>query len=146
MKAFKVLRYPFLVSVLLIIVGCDLSKVPIPVSFITLSESQIELGVGEIFELECVVSPYDADNKRVIWSSSNGSIASVNDGVVVGIKVGEAVITAKSDDGGKTAECIVTVKEQSDIDSFLSGIQGNLFTEEIKGLDDFELICFLVIK
>jgi hypothetical protein len=41
---------------------------------------------------------------------------------------------------------IITVKEESDIDSFLSGVQGSLFTEEIKGLDDFELICFLVIK
>lgn len=125
MKAFKVLRYPFLVSVLLIIVGCDLSKVPIPVSFITLSDSQIELGVGEIFKLECVVSPYNADNKRIIWSSSNGAIASVNDGVVVGIKVGEAVITAKSDDGGKTAECIVTVKEQSS-----SGNSGNAGSDD----------------
>ena len=41
---------------------------------------------------------------------------------------------------------IITTKEESDIDSFLSGAQGSLFTEEIRGLDDFELICFLVIK
>ena len=41
---------------------------------------------------------------------------------------------------------IITTKEESDIDSFLSGTQGSLFTEEIRGLDDFELICFLVIK
>ena len=41
---------------------------------------------------------------------------------------------------------IIDVKEESDIDSFLSGVQGSLFTEDIKGLDDFELICFLVIK
>ena len=43
-------------------------------------------------------------------------------------------------------ESIITVKEESDIDSFLNGVQGNLFSNEIKGLDDFELICFLVIK
>lgn len=41
---------------------------------------------------------------------------------------------------------IIHVKEESDIDSFLSGVEGSLFTEEICGLDDFELICFLVIK
>lgn len=41
---------------------------------------------------------------------------------------------------------IMHVKEESDIDSFLSGVEGSLFTEEIRGLDDFELICFLVIK
>lgn len=41
---------------------------------------------------------------------------------------------------------IISVKQESDIDSFLSGVQGSLFTDEISGLDDFELICFLVIK
>lgn len=41
---------------------------------------------------------------------------------------------------------IIDVKEESDIDSFLGGATGSLFTEEIKGLDDFELICFLVVK
>ena len=41
---------------------------------------------------------------------------------------------------------IINVKEQSDIDLLLSGFQGELFTKEIKGLDDFELICFLVVR
>lgn len=43
-------------------------------------------------------------------------------------------------------ESIITVKEENDIDDFLNGGQGNLFADEIRGLDDFELICFLVIK
>ena len=43
-------------------------------------------------------------------------------------------------------ESIITVKEESDIDSFLNGCHEPLFINEIKGLDDFELICFLVIK
>ena len=47
---------------------------------------------------------------------------------------------------GEAIASIITTKEESDIDSFLSGATGSLFTEEIKGLDDFELICFLVIK
>ena len=46
----------------------------------------------------------------------------------------------------KSISSIINVKEESDIDSFLSGVQGDLFAEEITGLDDFELICFLVIK
>ena len=41
---------------------------------------------------------------------------------------------------------IIHVKEESDIDSFLGGVQMSLFAEPITGLDDFELICFLVIK
>ena len=47
---------------------------------------------------------------------------------------------------GDAISSIINVKDESDIDSFLSGVQGSLFTEEIRGLDDFELICFLVIK
>ncbi len=47
---------------------------------------------------------------------------------------------------GDAIASIITVKEESDIDSFLGGVTGSLFTDEIKGLDDFELICFLVIK
>ena len=41
---------------------------------------------------------------------------------------------------------IIEVKEENDIDSFLSGEQIEFLSREIKGLDDFELICFLVIR
>ena len=47
---------------------------------------------------------------------------------------------------GDAISSIINVKEESDLDSFLEGVQGALFTKEITGLDDFELICFLVIK
>ena len=41
---------------------------------------------------------------------------------------------------------IIEVKDESDIDSFLGGGQVSFLTNEIKGLDDFELICFLVVR
>ena len=41
---------------------------------------------------------------------------------------------------------IIEVKEESDIDSFLSGGQVSFLSDTISGLDDFELICFLVIR
>lgn len=47
---------------------------------------------------------------------------------------------------GDAASSIINVKEESDIDSFLSGIQSELFTKEITGIDNFELICFLVVR
>lgn len=47
---------------------------------------------------------------------------------------------------GDAVSSIINVKEESDIDSFLSGIQSELFTKEITGIDNFELICFLVIR
>ena len=46
----------------------------------------------------------------------------------------------------KAINSIISVKEQSSIDSFLEGFAGELFEEHYVGLDDFELICFLVIK
>ena len=46
----------------------------------------------------------------------------------------------------KAIESIVTKKEESNVDSFLEGFAGELFGEYYVGLDDFELICFLVIK
>ena len=46
----------------------------------------------------------------------------------------------------EAVKSIIDIKEESDIDCFLSGMQGSLFTEDIRGLDDFELICFLVIR
>jgi ERCC4-related helicase len=46
----------------------------------------------------------------------------------------------------KAINSIISVKEQSNVDSFLEGFAGELFEEHYVGLDDFELICFLVIK
>ena len=47
---------------------------------------------------------------------------------------------------GDAISSIIEVKEESDIDSFLGGGQISFLTNEINGLDDFELICFLVVR
>lgn len=47
---------------------------------------------------------------------------------------------------GEAISSIIEVKEESDIDSFLGGGQVSFLDSEIKGLDDFELICFLVVR
>ena len=47
---------------------------------------------------------------------------------------------------GEAIASIIEVKEENDIDSFLGGGQISFFDNEIKGLDDFELICFLVVR
>ena len=47
---------------------------------------------------------------------------------------------------GQAISSIIEVKEESDIDSFLGGGQVSFLTNEIKGLDDFELTCFLVVR
>jgi hypothetical protein len=47
---------------------------------------------------------------------------------------------------GESISSIIEVKEESDIDSFLGGGQISFFESDIKGLDDFELVCFLVVR
>lgn len=47
---------------------------------------------------------------------------------------------------GEAISSIIKVKDENDIDSFLNGSQISFLSNEIKGLDDFELICFLVIR
>ena len=81
----------------------------VSVTSITLSSSYIELEEGESYELYATLSPHNADNTKVIWSTDNSKVASVEDGVVTALKAGKATITAKSDDGGHIAECKVKV-------------------------------------
>ena len=68
---------------------------------------------GDTELISATVSPSNANNKSVIWSSNNAAVAKVENGLVSAINAGEAIITAKSDDGGKTATCIVTVSSKT---------------------------------
>lgn len=82
---------------------------------VTLNANQVELVLGQdqSFKLEATISPLTAPNRKLIWSSSNWSVAEVNDkGVVTPKSVGEAVVTVKTDDGGYTDECMVIVKDR----------------------------------
>ena len=81
----------------------------VPVTSVTLNYEQITLREGENAVLMATVSPYNADNQKVLWSSGNSAVASVYDGMVTALHPGTTTITAKSDDGGKTATCEVTV-------------------------------------
>lgn len=86
-------------------------KKDIHVESVSVSPENVEIFKGESAQLTATVLPANADNKNVTWSSSKSSVASVNaDGVVSGVGVGEAVITATTVDGSKTATCSITVK------------------------------------
>ena len=77
---------------------------------ISLSNLSITLTEGSSETITATISPSNAYYKNIIWSSSNTEIATVNpNGLVTAIKPGSATITAKSQDGGHTATCIVTV-------------------------------------
>ena len=81
-----------------------------PVTSVSLDHTSAELTEGDVMTLTAMVSPDNATNKDVSWSSSDESVATVSDGVVTALKPGVAVITVTTVDGGKTASCDVRVK------------------------------------
>ena len=84
------------------------SKKVIPVTSITLNKTTLSMKKGETATLTATVSPSDATDKNITWTSSDVSIASVTqNGLVTANKSGAATITAKA--GDKTASCLVTV-------------------------------------
>ncbi len=86
-----------------------MTVVPTPVESITLSNSSLSLTEGETATLTAIVSPSDATDKSITWSSTDDSVAAVSsEGVVAAIKEGSATITAASSNG-LTADCVVTV-------------------------------------
>ena len=81
------------------------------VTGVSLNKTSTSLFVGDTETLIANVTPEDATNKNVTWSSSNTSVASVSSsGVVTAKAAGTATITVKTADGNKTATCTVQVK------------------------------------
>lgn len=80
------------------------------VTSVTLNKTTTTIPKGSTETLIATVSPPNATNKSVTWTSSNTSIATVNNGVVTGVANGNTVITVTTVDGSFTATCNVTVK------------------------------------
>lgn len=78
-----------------------------PVESITLSSDNLVLEVGQSIVLAATVTPDDADDRTVTWTSSDVSVATVNNGTVVAVKEGQAEIIASA--GGMNAVCRVAV-------------------------------------
>lgn len=84
--------------------------VVIPVESITLDQPSLTLLVGETYTLTATVTPDNASDKTVTWSSSNNGAAKVDqNGTVTGVAEGKAEITASA--GGKSTTCSVTVNK-----------------------------------
>lgn len=81
-----------------------------PVSGVVLNKDSLSLKVGGTETLTATVSPENATNKRIKWTSTKGNVATVKDGQVTAVGVGTTTIAAITDDDGKTATCTVTVE------------------------------------
>ncbi len=86
----------------------------VDVTGVSVTPASSELTVGGMVQLQELISPYNATNQQVSWSSSNSSVATVTDfGLVQGLSVGSTIITVKTADGGYEAECQVNVVDKS---------------------------------
>ena len=98
----------------------------IPVEGIALNLQNVTLEIGETTTLEATITPDNATNKNVTWSSENSDIATVNNGIVTAIAPGETTITVTTQDGEKTAECTITVTEPEPEEIHVENVELNL--------------------
>jgi uncharacterized protein YjdB len=89
--------------------SCAITVV-IPVTSVSLNKSNTSITKGKSEALTATVSPDDATDQAVSWSSSDETIAVVDQtGKIIAVSVGTSTITATTHDGGLTAQCSVTV-------------------------------------
>ena len=86
------------------------SKPEVPLTGIKLKEENVTVEIGKTGYIGAIYNPSDASDKVLYWSSSDESVAKVNEGVITAIGEGKAILTATARAGGKTASCTVTVE------------------------------------
>jgi len=89
--------------------SCNITVVT-PVTSVSLDKTDLTINAGSSDVLTAIVNPDTATNQSVVWSSSDDSIATVDqNGKIIAIKGGIITITVTTVDGGKTATCKVKV-------------------------------------
>lgn len=81
---------------------------------ISFSKPSISLGVGNTSKINAIISPSNASDKSIIWTSSNNSVATVIDGVITAKMIGTSTITATASNGINNS-FVVTVTKKSPI-------------------------------
>jgi hypothetical protein len=82
------------------------------VTGVSLDNASVLIDVQASIQLLAVLSPIDALNQKVSWTSSDPEVASVDDGLVTGLKFGTTTITVTTEEGEYTATCEVTVRQE----------------------------------
>ena len=77
---------------------------------VTLDRTELALKDGASAQLAATITPSNANNKALIWESSDSSVVTVSDGLVTAVAPGDAVITVTTEDGGFSAQCQVRVR------------------------------------
>ena len=89
--------------------SCTVTVLPIPVESIDLNKTTASLQIGESDTLTYNILPANATNQNITWLTDNPAVATVTNGTITAISTGTAVITVTTEDGAKTASCVVTV-------------------------------------
>lgn len=90
--------------------ACTLTITPVNATGVSLNSASINLTVDEpVRMLTAVVTPSNATNKSIVWSSSDTSIATVKDGIVTAVSTGNCTITANVAGTNLSTQCAVTV-------------------------------------
>lgn len=87
--------------------GTKVSEVE--VESISLDKTTLSIKEGSNYTLTATITPSNATNKSVVWSSNNENVAKVQNGKVTAIAKGTAIITATTENGKHVATCTVTV-------------------------------------
>ena len=95
----------------LMLAACTPKEKEVAVTGVKVSPTSLSLEIGQSAMLTATVEPSDATDKGVNWTSSDLSVAAVQEGTVKAIGAGNATIIVTTVSGGKTATCSVTVKE-----------------------------------
>lgn len=125
--------------------SCLITVKYIDVSEVHLSHQKAEMKIRETFTLTATISPANATQKGVVWSSSNEYVASVtSEGVVHALNAGETVITVSTISGDKKATCELTVKEWVTVVPKLevSGTDIMIVFEQIDEATSYELSLY----
>lgn len=90
---------------------CNVTVKPVEVKSVSLDETNVNIGVGQNYILKETISPDNASNKSVMWSSSDTSVISVQKGEIKALSVGDATVKVVSANG-KTAVCKFHVTQE----------------------------------
>ena len=92
----------------------------VSVASVSLNKTSMEIYLDDTdASLTATVLPETATNKNVTWSSSNTTVATVNNGKITPLKAGSTTITVKTEDGNKEDSCTLTVKEFVSIPNYV---------------------------
>lgn len=120
----------------------------VAVTGISLDSSTKTVTAGDTVTITATITPSNATNKGIVWTSSDETVATVNGGIVTGVGNGTAVITAKTVDGGFTATCSVTSTVVNLLDRLKSSVSNyvNRDNGQLASSDTFDATDFIWLE